>query len=159
VVVGIDGSSASPAVLAAAFEEADRRGSPLRVVRALYIHSKAEGVPDPEAAQVVAEAEARSALKPLLASVSRHYSDVEVLTSFDVAYPAEALVSASTTACLLVIGARGGGGFAGMDIGSIAHATVHQSQCPVLVVRGTATVPGSSAEGEGSRSATVAERV
>jgi nucleotide-binding universal stress UspA family protein len=159
VVVGIDGSSESPAVLAAAFKEAERRGSPLCVVWALYIHSKAEGVPDPVAAQAVAEADARSALKPLLASASRHYPQLEVLTSFDVGYPAEALVNASTTARLLVIGARGGGGFVGMEIGSIAHATVHQSRCPVLVVRSTATESGSSAEGEGSRSATVAERV
>jgi nucleotide-binding universal stress UspA family protein len=157
VVVGIDCSSESRAVLAAAFAEAERRGCSLSVVWALYIHSKAEGVPDHDAAQAAAEAEARAALKPLLASVSRRHPKVEVRTSFDIGYPAEALVHHSGTARLLVIGARGGGGFAGMEIGSIAHAIVHQARCPVLVVRSTAA-SGTSSAGR-SHTAAMAERV
>lgn len=48
---------------------------------------------------------------------------------------ASAIVKAAKDADLVVVGARGHGGFPGLDLGSAATQIVTHAPCPVLVVR------------------------
>jgi nucleotide-binding universal stress UspA family protein len=50
---------------------------------------------------------------------------------------AKAMIHASHTADLLVVGSRGGGGFRQMLLGSVAEQVVRYAACSVLVVRQT----------------------
>jgi len=135
IVVGIDGSAESKAVLSAAFDEAAVRNARLDVIHVLYVHSAAEGVPDRTAALAVAKSDANDSITELLADAVSQYPQVKVRTDFPAGYPAEILINASTEASMLVMGSHGVGGFADMRLGSIAHAVVHHARCPVMLLR------------------------
>jgi len=135
VIVGIDGSDESKAVLRAALDEARLRNSPLIAMYALFVHSRAEGVLDRERAFAAAQANANYSLEQLLHGVSTEYDGIPITQSLPIGYPAEVLANASMSAQLLIVGSHGGGGFSGMKLGSIAHAVVHNAHCTVMVVR------------------------
>lgn len=49
--------------------------------------------------------------------------------------PVPGMLAAAEQASMLVVGARGRGGFAGLLLGSVSDQLVHHAPCPVTVVR------------------------
>ena len=137
VVVGVDGSSNSDQAIALAFEEASLRSVPLVALHAWNdityedTHGTARILTQPE---TLKEGEERL-LSERLAGWQEKYPDVVVRRELVRERPRHALLDASKTAQLVVVGSRGRGGFTGMLLGSTSQALVQHADCPVLVVR------------------------
>ncbi|MBP2368149.1 universal stress protein [Pseudonocardia parietis] len=132
VVVGIDGSPTSEKAVAAAFEEATLRSAPL-----VAVHSWLDVVLQPAGTMLnrdAVQAEEQSVLAERLAGWEQDFPDVELRRTVVEDRPARALITASESAQLVVVGTRGRGGVAGLLLGSVSHALLHHAQCPVLVV-------------------------
>lgn len=135
VVVGVD-ATATEAV-EHAFAEAAARGTALAAVSAWSRR------PDPAAEERlplvydpgdVTDAQA-DRLTQWLAPARQRWPRVEVRTEVVHGRAAQALVAASAQAQLLVVGARGRGGFTGLLLGSVSQTVLQRADCPVLVVR------------------------
>ncbi|WIM92873.1 universal stress protein [Actinoplanes oblitus] len=140
VVVGVDGSASALHAVEAAAAEAALRRRPLKIV-----HGYAwppNGVPFSPSLAASADATLRRASAEILAEAARHAAKVAPDLPGDpltvIGSPARALLQLSEEAALLVLGARGTGGFAGMTLGSVAAHTALHALCPVMVIRGAA---------------------
>ena len=71
----------------------------------------------------------------LVACEAKEHPDVSVVRQVLPGAPRAALLSAAADAQLLVVGARGRGGFDEMSLGSIAEAVLLYAPGPVAVVR------------------------
>nr|WP_162596995.1 universal stress protein [Streptomyces sp. NEAU-S7GS2] len=131
IVVGADGSAHSRAALVYAFEQASLRGAQLRALHAWSYPGPQAAV---SAAQDAAAKEDRQALEEWLAPLRQEHPGVEVVKEPVHEDPVPALARASDRADLLVVGSRGRGGFHGLALGSVSHAMLQFSQCPLAVV-------------------------
>nr|WP_246398009.1 universal stress protein [Mycobacterium vicinigordonae] len=130
VLVGIDGSPASEAATALAFEEASRRGVGLV---ALHAWSDVGVFPALGMDWHDRENEGQEVLAERLAGLQEQYPDVQVQRSLVCDTPAKWLLEAAERAQLVVVGSRGRGGFPGLLLGSVSSAVVHSAQIPVIV--------------------------
>lgn len=135
IVVGVDGSEGSIAALRWAIGEAALRGAVVDAVSAFH-------VPYVGAASVMPlmldpaefEAAAREALGKVVEQLDASALG-EPLRQMVVEGPTSTvLVSAARGASLLVVGARGHGGLAGMLLGSISRQVTEHATVPVVVV-------------------------
>jgi nucleotide-binding universal stress UspA family protein len=136
VDAGTDAQSPVDAVLDFAFAEASLRGARLRAVQGWDAPPvwPSMGVTVP----MIPGEELQSAEAAQLTEVMRPWREkfpgVEVVEQARVGGGAAALVDASATADLVVIGRRRRPHGAGMRLGSVAHAVIHHAQAPVAVV-------------------------
>jgi nucleotide-binding universal stress UspA family protein len=136
VVVGVDGSDVSGDALEFAIVEAAARGADLVVLSTWW------RVPDTREAELplvydiddVQESQRRM-VAGMVAKHRDRFPDLTVREEVRHGRAARALVEASATAQLVVVGARGRGGFAGLLLGSVSQALLHHAHCPVAVVR------------------------
>jgi nucleotide-binding universal stress UspA family protein len=137
VVVGVDGSPGSDAAIGFASEAAQRYGRELVAVLA-WTEPTASFPGDvlPLVWDVdEIEADEAKALSEALAGWRTRYPDLPVRERVMRGSAAQALVTAAAGADLLVVGARGRGGFGGLLLGSVSQRVLHHAPCPVAVVR------------------------
>jgi nucleotide-binding universal stress UspA family protein len=136
VVVGVDGSEESLRATDWAAGEAVRRKVPLRIV------SAPASLP-PMRAPHVSEATAANALRGIAARslglalerAGRVARVPLIETGMLSGPPAVAVADCGRGASMLVLGARGAGGFGAMMLGSVSRYGADHAPCPVIVVR------------------------
>ncbi|GAA3786651.1 universal stress protein [Streptomyces chiangmaiensis] len=142
VLLGVDGSPAGEAAVEFAFTEAALRGTGIVALHAWTPWSVPVFPPrdpsEPYALDpgMLAEGE-RRLLAEAVSGRQERYPDVPVEQTVVRSGAREALIEASASAGLLVVGARGRGGFTGLLLGSVSQAALHHAHCPVAVVRGS----------------------
>lgn len=138
VVVGQQGGvEESSEVLRIAFEAAAARKAPLRAVRvwslppvygyspgSMWIAEQFGGLEQYE----------KAALEQVLEPWRLRYPEVDVVEHVERGSAGHVLLTASSDAQLLVVGRRIRESSVGAHIGSVAHAVLHHSACPVAVV-------------------------
>lgn len=135
-VVGVDGSPNDDAVLDVAFDQASRRGVPLRAVHA-YESPQPRGTATKHTApgaRVNDETGPKRWIDNLVASWAEKYPDVEVTTHVGEDRPSHALLEEASHAQLIVVGARSRGSVAPLFAGSTSRAVLHRADIPVIIV-------------------------
>ncbi|MFE9649849.1 universal stress protein [Streptomyces sp. NPDC006365] len=140
VVLGVDGSAAGERAVDFAFAEAELRKAPLVALHAWTTWNAPMPAPQDASAPYAnppgaLAGEEECLVSEALAGYRERYPDVVVEHRVVHGGTREALVDASRSAQLVVVGARGRGGFAGLLLGSVSQAVLHHAHCPVAVVR------------------------
>ncbi len=139
VIAGTDGSDQSLRAVEWAAHEAVLRGAALRVVsvpalpRLMSRQRTPLGRPD-----IVVDTIRRSyeqALATGAARAAKAEPGLAVDTALLSGVPARALTEAAGNASMLVVGSRGGGGFAALVLGSVSRYVATSAQGPVVVAR------------------------
>ncbi len=129
VVVGVDGSPGAQKALRWAAREARLRQARLRVVMAWSYLKQPDGAFDPDYGEDDARRQADAAL-----GADGEGIEVEAVPVCDL--PARALLQSAADADLVVVGARGVGGFKGLLLGSVSQQVAQRAPCPVVIARG-----------------------
>ncbi|WP_055586704.1 universal stress protein [Peterkaempfera griseoplana] len=143
VLLAVDGSPAGAEAVAFAFAEAAVRGAGLLALHVWNTWGRRayEGPGDPLTMLVDIErlrTEEQQLLDDALPPWQSRYPRVTVERRLVRSRVRVALIDASHDAQLVVVGARGRGGFTGLLLGSVSQALLHHAHCSVAVVRGEA---------------------
>lgn len=138
IVVGVDGSAHSRKALEWALTESALRHAPLTVlavspVAASIFGLSAQHYPaDQEATAHVQEVTQKLVDEVIAGREAAPGQPVTVQAVSGLA--ADELIRASADADLLVVGARGAGGFSRLMLGSVSTQVSHHALCPVVIV-------------------------
>lgn len=145
VVVGLDASTESAVALQLAVSECHASGADLVIVHAWD--------PTPVFGATMAavfdtgddlEAEIRSFAEPYLDGLPPERVRYDVSAG----HAAGKLIEHSRSAVIVIMGSRGRGGFAGLLLGSVSRAVLHESICPVMVTRAERRKKGEKTDKE-----------
>jgi nucleotide-binding universal stress UspA family protein len=137
ILVGVDGSGHSQRALEWAAKEAALRNTSLTV---LTVHQTVAGFwggplhyqGDNTLVQNAAEA-AKAATEQVVASLGDSRPASVRVTAVE-GFPAEEIINAGADADIIVLGSRGGGGFARMLLGSVSSQVAEHADVPVLIM-------------------------
>ena len=151
VLVGHDGSECAHEALQWAAGLAARAGYPLHVLRAWKITTAPQPATlEPGYVPPLEDFE-KAVQDELEAHVAAARLDPELSVTCHVTHgsPVRGLIESAARADLLVVGARGRGGFAGLVLGSVSDQCVRHAPCPVTVVRTGTALRETAGPGEG----------
>jgi nucleotide-binding universal stress UspA family protein len=135
IVVGVDESDGAADALRWAEQEADLDGAELTAVLAWgsfdQHHLLDASKWDPQYGRSEAHAALSRYVEVALGTDALDRVQLDVVANF----PAAALLEAARGADLLVLGARGLGGFRSLLLGSVSQQCLHRSSTPVAIVR------------------------
>jgi nucleotide-binding universal stress UspA family protein len=140
VVCGVDGSPGAHAALRHAADVASVTGARLLVVSAWrsVVDESWYAAGEHGLDRIDLDRSARTHAEKVAAEAAELvrdvHPDVAVSCRASAGSASELLREAAGAAGLLVVGTRGRGGFAGLVLGSVGHALLHVSPCPVAVV-------------------------
>ena len=133
IVVGLDASEDSLRALRWALDEAELREAELELV---HSYPTPELVALPAVVTLPSDEQLRFAAEDIITEALERVGGPRGVHVTMVARPggaATVLCEVAEGADLLVVGARGLGGFRGLLLGSVTHQVVAHSPCPVLV--------------------------
>lgn len=137
IVVGVDGSEHSVQAVTWAAGEAKLRGDTLRAVATYSTPLMSTGyeiaLPNPEDMAGATRTMLSAAVDTVRSTGA--LEGVEVIETVVEGHAGEQLIGFSEDADLIVVGARGHGGFLGLLLGSVTTYVVNHAVCPVVVVR------------------------
>lgn len=137
IVVGVDGSAGSRAALAFAVAEAGRRGGAVLRAVSVWQYPYIALAPAPLGGAVAPATEMQAAAEEALATVLAEAAlpeGLEVERVVREGSAAHVLLDEAESAALLVVGARGHGGFTGLLLGSVATQCVNHARVPTAVI-------------------------
>jgi nucleotide-binding universal stress UspA family protein len=143
VVVGVDGSPESESAVAFAVEQAVARGTDVHAVyvwTVLGVHDQGAAaepdVPSDDAAK------AQRLLTEATSGWGERYPEVTIVRHAEHGlHPVTELIRIAEGAGLIVVGARGRGGFLGLRLGSTVDGLIRHAPVPVAVVHGAYETP------------------
>ena len=139
IIVGVDESAYAQAALRWAVDQAAPGQHVTAVMAWGYLDQHRLDRDDPFDPHYSAE----TAAKVLEALVARAVGSEHLVSALPVCdLPARALLEAAEGAELLVVGARGLGGFRGLLVGSVSRKVLHGATCPVAIIRDDAIRSG-----------------
>ncbi len=135
IVVGVDGSAHARSALKWAADEAERQRLPLRVMFAQA--GEVKNVPAWYAPDSTDLTPGEAVIDDAVGLVATRHPSVIVRGEVVVEWPpSSVLTGASRSAELLVVGARGKGGFKELLLGSVSDQCIQYAHGPVVVVHG-----------------------
>lgn len=133
VVVGVDGSHASLEALEVALGLASLRGWTVHTIHARELPADS---PVAERRQLDADLQRiELAVADSVTAAGARHPGVTLTSERTDSHPTRALVDASLSARLTVVGSRGRGAFAGLLLGSVSAEVMRSAQSPVLIAR------------------------
>ncbi|MFJ3091405.1 universal stress protein [Streptomyces sp. NPDC086838] len=150
VLLGVGEHDEGSTALPFAFREAAAREAELDVVR-VWRHPGHEPAAHPLLAGGGAghyEGRAAEELDRALEPLARAYPGVRLRPSTVEGVPHRVLTERSAAVDLLVVGARRREGFVGLELGRVAHRSLHHASCPVAVVPNRGPASPAQAEGD-----------
>jgi nucleotide-binding universal stress UspA family protein len=136
IVVGVDGSPQSIEALREAAELARLLDAPLQALNAWQFPVGYDGGFPKE--MWSPEAESERLLESAIGAAFPDGRPAGLAVTSAAGPAAGVLVDKSREACMLVLGSRGRGGFAGLLLGSVSTSCAQHAHCPVLIMHGPA---------------------
>lgn len=140
VVAGLESRATSRRMLQYAATRAQERDCELLLLHAwdVRVPWRPELLSNPERTRKINEAW-QAEMQDVVAELRQQFPSVAVSTQIVASSAIDALVEQSAHACLVVVGSRGLGGFAGLLVGSTSRRLLQSTLCPTIMVPNATT--------------------